>query len=335
MAKVPLADGELRITDAGVLPGVRLVRHLTRLTGEFSGTLTADEQELLATAPALRALQLADNPGLRSLSFLHGHDSLTWLRVVNAPGLNDISSLPSMPALQSVAFESCPEAADMESLLNCGQLHSLTGENFTLREARTLLAELEKLRDFGIRRCRAMHSLSDLGTHDKLLGLRLDACGQLSSLSGLSDLPVLTDLTFMDCPELSISGPYLANSGLRSLTLRWCGEVSNLEALSGMHELRRLYLQGLDIDDLSPLAGLDKLRSLAVVDCESVEDLSPLAGLPSLQHLSLQRTGHRLDLGRLGPKEDLTVEHSGNAYNGSRLGVSSTVTVSSTERIPD
>ncbi|MGC7102764.1 NACHT domain-containing protein [Amycolatopsis lurida] len=332
LATAPLPGGDLHITDPRVLPGVPLVPRVVTLAGDFTGSLSDNEEHLLATNEKLQALWLTDNPGLKSFAFLHGHQHLADLEVRNAPELSDISAITSMSALRSITFESCPGVAEIDSLLECGELESLSGENYTLKEAKALLAGLKKLRSFGIRRCPAMHTLADLGAHDKLQGLTLDACGELSNLAGLDNLPALTKLTFMDCPELSIAGPHLAASSLRSLSLRWCGEVRDLKPLSEMRELRWLYLQGLTIDSLKPLAGLKELDTLAVVDCEWIDDLSPLADLPSLRHLSLQRTGHRLDLGQLGAKQDLVVVHSGNAYNGNALGA---VMVSSTERIPD
>ncbi|MBN6038621.1 hypothetical protein [Amycolatopsis sp. 195334CR] len=335
MAAAPLLDGDLRVADPRVLPGVPLVPHLVSFSGDFTGSLSESEEHLLATNEKLRALWLTDNPGLESFAFLRGHQRIAELQVRNAPKLSDISAIASMPALRSIALESCLGVTGIDALLECGRLEKLSGENYTLREAKTLLAELTKLQTFGIRRCHAMRVLADLGAHDQLRGLHLDACSDLSTLAGLDDLPSLTKLTFMDCPELTISGAHLAASSLRSLTLRWCGGVRDLKPLREMRELRSLQLQGLTIDSLKPLAGLEKLRTLAVIDCEWIDDLSPLAELPSLRYLNLQRTGHRLDLGRLGPKQDLIVTHSGNAYNGSALGVSSTVTVSSTERLPD
>lgn len=64
--------------------------------------------------------------------------------------------------------------------------------------------------------------------------------------------------------------------------------VSNLQALSELKNLRKLYLVNSEITDISALAGLTSLEHL-VLDYNQISDLSPLEGLTSLYELSLWR----------------------------------------------
>ena len=64
--------------------------------------------------------------------------------------------------------------------------------------------------------------------------------------------------------------------------------VSNLQALSELKNLRKLYLVNSEISDISALAGLTSLEHL-VLDYNQISDLSPLEGLTSLYELSLWR----------------------------------------------
>lgn len=57
--------------------------------------------------------------------------------------------------------------------------------------------------------------------------------------------------------------------------------------LSDFIQLERLTLDYTDISDLSPLAGLNELRSLNLVDCANITDLTPLAELENLEKINI------------------------------------------------
>ncbi len=63
--------------------------------------------------------------------------------------------------------------------------------------------------------------------------------------------------------------------------------ISDLSALSSLHNLRELYVASNRISNLSSLAGLPRLEVLLVVD-NAISDISPLLGIMSLRELYLE-----------------------------------------------
>ena len=73
----------------------------------------------------------------------------------------------------------------------------------------------------------------------------------------------------------------------------------NVAALRGLTMLLGLRLDGSDVKDLAPLAGLAQLQYLDLGGCTGVTDLAPLAGLAQLQTLGLYRCRGVKDLAPL------------------------------------
>lgn len=65
--------------------------------------------------------------------------------------------------------------------------------------------------------------------------------------------------------------------------------LSTLENISGIANLRELYLDGTDCSDLMPIMSLVKLQHLSCSDTK-VHDLTPLRGLADLRHLDFSNT---------------------------------------------
>ena len=81
--------------------------------------------------------------------------------------------------------------------------------------------------------------------------------------------------------------------------------VSDLSPITGLTELRALFLSDNPISDLSPLRGLEKLSYL-VCRHTNISDLSPLAGLINLKHLDVSGNASTLDLSPLAGLINLT-----------------------------
>ena len=65
--------------------------------------------------------------------------------------------------------------------------------------------------------------------------------------------------------------------------------LTDIEPVSGLKQLRSLDISSSRFSDLSPLAGLKQLRRLNISRSQ-VSDLAPLAGLPSLEALRFTDT---------------------------------------------
>jgi hypothetical protein len=83
---------------------------------------------------------------------------------------------------------------------------------------------------------------------------------------------------------------------LESLAIDW-GSYEALDVVGGLRRLRSLSLGASAIRDLSPLAHLDALRELELVNTRALTDYSPLGALAGLERLSVHRgiTGSRSD----------------------------------------
>ena len=80
-----------------------------------------------------------------------------------------------------------------------------------------------------------------------------------------------------------------ALSGLTNLRVLWLGfnSITDISALAGLTNLTNLQLLENNVTDISPMAGLTNLTRLDLGD-NNITDVSPLAGLTNLEHLELQ-----------------------------------------------
>ena len=96
-----------------------------------------------------------------------------------------------------------------------------------------------------------------------------------ANISNLTGLELATNLT-----ELSLRDEYVDGVSINS------NSVSDLSPLAGLTKLRDLSLPSNNVSDLSPLAGLTSLRSL-YLSGNAISDISALAGLINLEWLNL------------------------------------------------
>ena len=94
-------------------------------------------------------------------------------------------------------------------------------------------------------------------------------------IRNLAGLEFATNLTGLDLGVERVDGR-LVNSN----------DISNLSPLSGLTNLRRLFLEANSIADVSPLADLTNLTTLYLY-ANSIADVSPLSGLTRLEIMSL------------------------------------------------
>jgi len=120
------------------------------------------------------------------------------------------------------------------------------------------------------------------GTRFNTLSTSID----LSDLSGLRNeeiipLRYMTNLTELHIPQSS--------------------NISDLTPISGLVNLRVLYLVGNNISDLTPISGLTNLRELWLIE-NNIRDLTPLMPLTNLTRLYLGRN----QITDLGPLRSMT-----------------------------
>ena len=82
--------------------------------------------------------------------------------------------------------------------------------------------------------------------------------------------------------DLPVDAEDLAN--IVELTLDNVGDLSDLASMTGLKHLNISYFTG---EDLTPLAGLTRMKTLSLICSDWPTDLTPLAGLTNLEELSL------------------------------------------------
>ena len=107
-------------------------------------------------------------------------------------------------------------------------------------------------------------SIRPLAGSADLRTLRLFVCSNLESLEGVETLQKLSHLE-----------------------IDYCTNIRNLTPLNDLKSLRKLRIRGSDIQDLTPLAGLDQLESLALVNMPKLRKITTMGSKPLLSDLTI------------------------------------------------
>ena len=155
---------------------------------------------------------------------------------------------------------------------------------------RTLEAirQVSTLRHLWLDTIRAEH-LRPLAGLPRLESLACEDSGSLTTLSGIESLPKLRVLALSNLRRLETLDDLRGLVRLRGLSVGgslWTtAPIESLEALSGLRELRRLYLGNIRVRNrsLRPLCGLTRLRHLDVPDAFPIREFAELsAALPRI-----------------------------------------------------
>jgi hypothetical protein len=301
--------GHLEINTAEKLHAVRHLEYLSRLVcvgGPHRGTLDWDWSSL-AQVSGLSALILRYLDGLTDLPPLaDGGRYLTLLRVFRCPSLVDLN-LDGMEHLSTLMLTNNPELTRVHNVEALDSLRNLTitaSKNlecdFRLPSScRSMtLSELLKLTDLGlaedadlqtvtVRNCPSLSDVSALWTKGELASISLRSCNPDLNLSGLFELPNLTNFSLTKSNYDGFEELALA-AGLELLVLGRTN-IADLRPLSGLSKLESLGLDYSDhLEDIVPLAGLSKLNSLSLAGCLRVTDLEPLSALTDITTLDLE-----------------------------------------------
>lgn len=328
--------------------------------------------ELLAACPGLFALSVSGQPpppqvlaGLTRLRSLRLHiygaamRDLSWaaemsnLRVLHLEGpleVTDLRPLSGLRKLQALTLTGCPQLSDLGPLRGMPQLAKLSMRlsGYSKLPANKVLTDLsplvhvpslEELRIDGLRglrditplrnlrRLKALslavpHGLSDLKLLGRCSGLRrlrlsgamVSGLTWLASLSELRRLEIRSPQSFGGRGPADDIAPVGSPKQLESLYL--CTPVEDLAPLARLERLTRLELASCHhVDDLAAVGKLRALTHLSIKSCGAVTDLAPLGELANLKSLRLDSLGRVADLtplGRLTGLEDLSFRFCGN-----------------------
>ena len=270
--------------------------------------LTVRGQEIhdltgLDLAENLQELDLLDN----EISDLSPIARLSRLRVLalDRNQVTDLSPLANAPSLEGLFLADNP-ISDLSTLLELPALQRLSvgGTGHGISDL-TPLGELKALRhllvaDTGIPDLSLLSGLTEL----TWLVVRDNPVADLSPLRGMRRLwsvdasgtlvEDLSPLSELNLGALRVSGTNVSLDdvlrlprprGLRLLSIGGL-DIEDLSALAGFSDLESLDLSSNLVSDLSPLAGLDQLRWLRLTG-NRVSDVGPLVGLSQLGSLNL------------------------------------------------
>ena len=233
---------------------------------------------------------LAKLPKLKTIRFLGGVDSLTWLR--------------PLTQLERVFIEPT-SMGKIDDLSTLAELPKLTGfftnQSFDLAALARLAPQLRALRATGTDDLSKLASFSALEAAElgclepgqavpappKLRSLRLGCYQAPPALDAIASFTRLRELDISAEGPVNLT-PIVALIRLERLDLH-DRQVSDLKPVSKLRELRWLDIHNTDVTSLAPLAGLPKLEFLDAGGAP-VTSVAPLAQSRSLRELHLPYT---------------------------------------------
>ncbi|MBQ0990702.1 NACHT domain-containing protein [Micromonospora sp. H61] len=276
LSGAPLENGEVTVHSAGLLPALPLLKRLTASHLDLYDSLDLAQ---LSGVPQLRSLYLRQG-FTGDLNWLTGHPGLQSVDLWLEDGRADLSILTALPDLRRLWLR---RLADDQDLNMIGDLTELRG----------LWLIRAPIGDLGfIAGCKKLEFLFLAG-------------------AASPDLAVLTGLVRLD--GLVLDGVAEPVGGLDQLTqmlphLTWlslvtCEWLRDLRLLRRLEELKHLGIQDNWVRDLAPLADLRRLRSLTIGawqqpndGSERPFDLTPLARLQALRQLMILESPPGIDL---------------------------------------
>lgn len=261
------------LDDATIAPGtVRCDGKLDERVCRIIGGVTPFVLRELSKGDVLERVTLEVSPAeLRRLAALGPKARALRIAVKKDQAL-DLEGLAAFTQLKAlhiyIASGSFP---DMQVLAKLPDLESLSLRGGTLRGIGSVV---------GLRNLRKL----SLGSLDDAAASELP---QLGRLVRLEEVSIRTD-------GLACESAWLGElSELRSFSISSfrCKDDFDLGALARLPKLQTLFLQGVNLETLKPLASSPSLADLHIESTSSTRDLESLASVRSLERLSLSRRG--------------------------------------------
>ncbi|HUQ83197.1 MAG TPA: hypothetical protein VM076_18740 [Gemmatimonadaceae bacterium] len=148
------------------------------------------------------------------------------------------------------------------------------------------LARFTKLRHLDLRDCWPGDSIAPAAALTNLEWLSSDAAGGWTKLGRLERLETVAAIK----ARVANLRAFARWTRVRRVSLGNAG-IKSLDGLQAFRELEHLHCFLLRVDDLSPLAGLPRLREITFTGLENAHDLTPLGTLPALARLHIAQAG--------------------------------------------
>jgi hypothetical protein len=212
----------------------------------------------------LKGVGIRFQDGYGDLSFMRDLPAVESLNIISDPALHELSPLSGHPALESVLIQD-GESVDLAPLCALPKLHYL------------------------YLRPRCVTNVEALGNYARLDHIGVNGLPEIDYLSGITPARPLRrlELDWVEFPELAplMEIPLLANLVCLRLTGCEFRSIEGIERLGGT--LRDLVLWNLpDVTDLEPLTMLSELKSLSLI-YGTPQDLHVVRRTSSLRDLYL------------------------------------------------
>ena len=216
--------------------------------------------------------------------------------------LDNLQPLGSLRKLASLKLRVGGPELDLRALAELQDLRTLDLSVWGLCDLAPLtqLIDLQSLhlRISNSEKIRNLDALAKLPNLESL-SLRLSQCA-IDDLEPLRDADKLEGLLVWSCPNLTDLSPLAEIDSLKTVYLNSCHGVSDLELLSRNASLERVGLYGCSgVRDVSPLANIGSLKAIELGKCSNAENLSTLITLPNLESIGIPPTVTDNDLRQL------------------------------------
>ena len=216
------------VPDISGLAGAGGLRHLLMVSCHQVTDISP-----LAELTELRELGLFTCSKVTDLSPLAGLRLVRRLVVSGAKGVTDVSALAGMTDLRTLVLWSCEDLRDLSALSHLTELEGLSLASCGVEDLAPI-AQLGRLDELSINKCRNLRSLPDPADWPSLARVFLRDCPELADISALSGAPMLTELVMTGCPKIASLEPLADLPFLTDLTLTGCEGVTDLSPLAGM-----------------------------------------------------------------------------------------------------
>lgn len=184
--------------------------------------------------------------------------TLESLSVESGPAVIDLGSFPHITDL-AASWEQISDSVSKAHHLESLYAGSYTAEDLTPLQHNS---RLKRIRMKDRPRLRSLRGVEQLPALDHL-GIYLAT--SLHDFAPLRETTTLRELHLESCRSLNDLTPIAASLGLRLLNVAECGDIVSLAPIAALLELEAVLLYGttkIVDDDLTPLAGLPRLREL-------------------------------------------------------------------------
>lgn len=198
----------------------------------------------------------------------------------------DFTGIEEFAGLQAVEIDGGVRI--LPNFYNCHNLKSFHIKNCAQLEDIRGVVACNSLQSLHLDGCRRLQWVTSIPSPTSLKELRIFSCGVEQNFAGLQHATLLETLLIRNCPGVeNLDG--LNCPSLKSLALRWCNKLCNIDALCNLCSLEDLSLSNCGLlEDVGVLTHLSAtLQKLSLSGAVRLQDISAFASLKRLRTLSL------------------------------------------------